>query len=110
MIARVPVLGGTPQYLVEEVWVAFSLSPDGRQIAFFRGYSSPQDVAAIDGGNPGRERRDVRLIRSKPGELWFTIWGGGPAWSPDGQRIVMLAGGLRTAAGYYSLPARSECR
>jgi Tol biopolymer transport system component/DNA-binding winged helix-turn-helix (wHTH) protein len=99
VIARVPVFGGTPQYLVDEVWSSFSLSPDGRQIAFFRGYGSPQDVRLVIANLDGSGERE--LIRTKPAELWFAIWGAGPAWSPDGQHIVMLAGG-RGPTGYYS--------
>ena len=99
VIARVPVFGGTPQYLIEEVWSGFALSPDGRQIAFFRGYGSVQDVRLLVANVDGSGERE--LIRSKPGELWFAIWGSGPSWSPDGQRIVILAGG-RAAAGYYT--------
>jgi Tol biopolymer transport system component len=101
VIARVPVFGGTPQYLVEEVWSSFSLSPDGRQIAFFRGYGSVQDVRLVIANLDGSGERE--LIRSKPAELWFAIWSAGPAWSPDGQRIVMLAGGRGTAGNYSYL-------
>ena len=101
VIARVPVFGGTPQYLIEEVWSGFALSPDGRQIAFFRGYGSVQDVRLLIANIDGSGERE--LIRSKAGELWFAIWGSGPSWSPDGQRIVMLAGGRGTAGTYTYL-------
>jgi Tol biopolymer transport system component/DNA-binding winged helix-turn-helix (wHTH) protein len=98
VIARVPVFGGTPQYLIEEVWSGFSLSPDGRQIAFFRGYSV-HDVRLLIANLDGSGERE--LIRSKAAELWFAIWSAGPSWSPDGQRIVTMAGG-RGAAGNYA--------
>ena len=84
-----PVFGGTPQYLIEEVWSSFALSPDGRQIAFFRGYGSVQDVRLLISNLDGSGERE--LMRTRPGELWFAIWGSGPTWSPDGQRIVTLA-------------------
>jgi Tol biopolymer transport system component/DNA-binding winged helix-turn-helix (wHTH) protein len=95
VIARVPVFGGTPQYLVEEVWSGFALSPDGRQIAFFRGYGSVQDVRLVVANVDGSGERE--LIRSQAGQLWFALWSAGPSWSPDGQRIVTLAG--RSGAG-----------
>lgn len=99
VIARVPVFGGTTQYLIEEVWSSFALSPDGRQIAFFRGYGSIQDVRLLISNLDGSGERE--LIRTKPGELWFAIWGSGPTWSSDGQRIVVLAGG-HAATGNYT--------
>jgi Tol biopolymer transport system component len=101
VIARVPVFGGTPQYLIEEVWSSFAISPDGRQIAFFRGYGSVQDERLLVSNLDGSGERE--LIRSKPGELWFEIWGSGPTWSPDGQRIVMLASGREAAENHTYL-------
>lgn len=101
VIARVPVFGGTPQYLVQEVWSTFTLSPDGRQIAFFRGYGSIQDVRLIVANVDGSGERE--LIRTRPAQLWFAIWGSGPSWSPDGKRIAMLAGGRGPAGSYTYL-------
>ena len=90
VIARAPVFGGTPQEMVREVWSSFALSPDGRQVTFFRGYNSGQEmrllVADLDGGG------ERELARSKSAELWFAVWGSGPAWSPDGQKFVVVAG------------------
>lgn len=107
VIARVPVFGGTPQYLIEEVWSNFTLSPDGRRIAFFRGYGSVQDVRLVVANIDGTGERE--LIRSKPGELWFAIWSAGPAWSPDGQRIVMWAGGREAGESYgYLLEVKPD--
>ena len=99
VIARAPVFGGTPQEVVREVWSSFALSPNGRQIAFIRGYDSGQEmrllVADLDGGG------ERELARSKSVELWFAIWGSGPAWSPDGQKIVIVAGS-KGPEGYYN--------
>jgi Tol biopolymer transport system component/DNA-binding winged helix-turn-helix (wHTH) protein len=101
IIARAPVFGGTPQEVVREVWSSFALSPDGHQVAFFRGYSMGQDMRLLVADlNGGGERE---LIRSKPGELWFAIWGSGPAWSPDGRKIVALAGAKGQAGDYAYL-------
>src|SRR5205085_10530130 len=71
VIARAPVFGGTPQEVVREVWSSFALSPDGRQVAFIRGYDTGQEmrlmVADLDGGG------ERELIRSRHSDLWFNI-------------------------------------
>ena len=106
VIARVPVFGGTPQVLVKEVWSSFALSPDGRRLAFFRGYNSGQEMRLLAADLNGGERE---LIKSRPGELWFAIWGSGPAWSPDGQKIVVVAGAKGQEGAYtYLLEVRVD--
>ena len=95
VIARAPIFGGTPQEVAREIWSSFSLSPDGRQVAFIRGYDTGQEmrliIADLDGGG------ERELIRSKHSDLWFEIWTSGPAWSPDGKKIIVLAGSKRPA-------------
>jgi DNA-binding winged helix-turn-helix (wHTH) protein/Tol biopolymer transport system component len=76
----ISVLGGVPQKLVEDSGLG-SVSPDGKQIAFFRG----------DKGNESR----LCLIGSEDGDLKKSLNIGGfaigsPAWSPDGRKLAYL--------------------
>jgi Tol biopolymer transport system component len=90
VIERAPVFGGTPQVIVKETWSSFALSPDGRRLAFFRGYGTGQDIRLLVVDMIAGDEHE--LIRSRGVDLWFVIWRSGPAWSPDGQKVAILAG------------------
>ena len=83
---RIPVLGGPPTRLIGDFDSMFSLSPDGREVAFYRKDASRKEesivVAALDGSN---ERALVTRSQSD------TIFMGMPAWSPDGSLIAFAA-------------------
>jgi serine/threonine protein kinase len=88
---RVPLLGGEPRKLVEDV-VAGDWSPDGRQIAFMRWSGrapivSIFGVAAADGGSA----HEVGRIEGYP----LTH----PRWSPDGRSIASTVGRATGLAG-----------
>lgn len=85
-IYQTPVFGGAPKKVAVDVWSDFSVSPDGRRLAFIR-----RDVARnahslilanIDGG---AER--VLSVRRSPQEYGT----GAPAWSPDGSKLVAIS-------------------
>ncbi len=92
LLYQVPVLGGTPRKLVEDVDDPVALSPDGSQIAFARFYppkgTDDLTVAKADGSD-----QHVVTSRKLPSR-YATSWFGNSAglgWSPDGRTIASLA-------------------
>jgi Tol biopolymer transport system component/predicted Ser/Thr protein kinase len=101
---KVPVLGGTPVRLVEDVDSAVAFSPDQKQIAFMRGTitrgTTDLVVAGVDGSNPHALAHAVR----PDGFLQE-----GPSWSPDGRTILATAFSGRPGVGniVYAVDAQS---
>jgi serine/threonine protein kinase len=91
-----PMLGGTPRLIIKDVDSPISFSPDGLRFAFLReDHDSPTYeliVAKSDGSTDRTLFKDVTL--EGPGNY-------SPAWSPDGQTIVItesqLAKGVTAA-------------
>ena len=85
---QVPALGGATRKLLFDVDTAPAFSPDGKRIAFGRGY--PQDgqnavvVANADGTG---EKVVARLLRLGENPIV-------PTWSRDGTKVVTLALGI----------------
>jgi serine/threonine protein kinase/Tol biopolymer transport system component len=83
---RVPVLGGSPERVLEDVDSRISFSPDRQRFAFVRGAPSEGSaylmVANADGSNP------TQLARLEKPELFAN---NGPSWSPDGKTILASA-------------------
>lgn len=80
---RVPVLGGTPQRMYEDVDSPPALSPDSKQLAFMRHtppLASDIYVAAADGS-------DTPRIVVGHGTIYYTA----PQWSPDGRSLALVA-------------------
>ncbi len=79
--------GDEPKKKVDNVQGDFSVSPDGRQFAFFR--RSPDALthqlilSDLDGGN--ERQLSARALPT-------SYRSGAPAWSPDGKTIVVSAG------------------
>jgi len=80
-----PVLGGTPRLLIQDVDSRVTFSPDGKRFAYLReDHDSPtyELLVANSDGAPDRTLfRDVTLVGSEGN---FS-----PAWSPDGKTIVI---------------------
>ena len=90
---RVPVLGGTPSPLIEDVDSPVTFSPDGRRIAFMRGSMARGTTEVMVAGADGST---VRVLAGAPAPDKFLAEG--PAWSPDGRTILAAAAALRPGA------------
>ena len=100
VLYKMPVLGGTPRKLVEDVGSPISFSPDGKQIAFVR--SGEAESALMIANADGTEER--KLAARQRGEGNFgNFFQGGTAWSPDGKRIASIAHSIETDRGFQNV-------
>jgi Tol biopolymer transport system component len=90
---RVPVLGGPPTKILDDIDSPIAFSPDQKHFAFTRGSVSRAAtdlvIADTDGGN-------ARVLATSTAPVQFLQEG--PAWSPDGTTLLLVANSSRPGA------------
>jgi serine/threonine protein kinase/Tol biopolymer transport system component len=92
ILYQVPVLGGTPRKLVEDIDVPVALSPDGSQLAYARFSPSKgtDDLVVAKADGSGEHVVASRKLPTRYAASWFGN-SSGLSWSPDGKTIATLA-------------------
>jgi len=80
-VYRMPTFGGVSQKLAENLG-AFSLSPDGKQIAFGRGGNDGRVLLMVSALDKTNEREVLSVAQSQ------TFIHGSVSWSPDSKRMA----------------------
>ena len=99
---RMPVLGGSPRKVVDNISSPIGFSPDGKQIAFARSARQPGGSALIIANADGTEERQVAARKGGPNRFGNFFYGG-VAWSPDGKRIATIARGSDSAGRFQNV-------
>ena len=82
----IPVLGGTPKKILDNLSACFSISPDGKEVVFQRNNSKQNQKSLIIANlESGKERA---LFTKSSDNLSFGL---GLAWSPNGKLIAFSA-------------------
>jgi TolB protein len=82
---RVPALGGKPIRLIDDVDTPPTFSPDGKRIAYERGYPDVDETSLMIANADGSG--ETKLVSLKGPRTQLRL-GAGPSWSPDGETIV----------------------
>jgi Tol biopolymer transport system component len=92
-LIRVPVTGGEPQAIRSDLDSTVGFAPDGDRFAFIRTVPGTASVIVTRLSDPSEA---TILERHSPDG----ILRGGPAWSPDGSRIVVVTYKSRNESAY----------
>jgi serine/threonine protein kinase/Tol biopolymer transport system component len=88
---QVPVLGGSPKKLIDDVDSPITFAPDGKQFAFVRHSTEESSVLIVNADGSGERK----LTSYKQPDLFLQL-----AWSPSGKVIAAstrkLSGGFRS--------------
>jgi Tol biopolymer transport system component/DNA-binding winged helix-turn-helix (wHTH) protein len=85
-IYQTSAFGGASKKVADNVWSDFSISPDGKQLAFVRrdaGRDSHSLIVSNIEGGAARELIEKQLSLNEGGVA--------PAWSPDGAKLILIA-------------------
>ncbi|HYJ46268.1 MAG TPA: winged helix-turn-helix domain-containing protein, partial [Pyrinomonadaceae bacterium] len=82
---RVAALGGAPVKLAEDVDSPPAFSPDGKQMAYLRGYPDLQETSLMIANPDGTGEHKLTSLKA-PQESFVILTG--LSWSPDGKRIA----------------------
>ena len=88
-VFEMPVFGGESRKIASNLWSNFSVSPDGRQIAFPRA-TTPGGSSSIVVANTNVTAE--RIIATKTAPDLYIAWGPAPVFSLDGKRLTAVAG------------------
>ncbi|HSS21839.1 MAG TPA: protein kinase [Pyrinomonadaceae bacterium] len=88
---QIPVLGGQPQKIMEDVDTPLTFSPDGKQFAWIRNFPQSGETTLMIANSDGSSPRKV-ASRARPKR--FGVGNGlGPAWAPEGESIACPVAG-----------------
>lgn len=84
---KIPLVGGTPRKVLEDVNSPITFAPDGKRFAFVRRVPKQREFVLLTAAADGTDERPMTTRREPQ---FLSLYGA--AWSPDGRTIAYPAG------------------
>ena len=91
-VYQIPVLGGAPRKIIEDVDTPISFSPDGKRFAWVRGYPQSGETALFTANSDGTGAKKI-ASRQRPNRFTQDNLTG-PIWFPEGEFVACPVAGL----------------
>ena len=90
-VYQIPVLGGTPRKVIEDVDTPITFSPDGKRFAWIRNFPRSGETSLFVANSDGTgEQKIASLLRPERFQAGSSI---GPSWSPTEDVVACPAAG-----------------
>jgi serine/threonine protein kinase len=94
VVYQIPVLGGTPRKIIEDVDTPVTFSPDGKRFAWIRNFPLAGETALMVANSDGsQQRKAASRLRPARFQVGPSV---GPSWSPKGDLVACPVGGLES--------------
>ncbi len=101
VVYQIPVLGGSPVKITQDVDTPITFSPDGKRFAWIRQFPQSGETALFVANSDGTgEQKIASRQRPKRFTAGTPI---GPSWSPEGDVIACPAGGPENGADRHTV-------
>ena len=91
VVYQIPVLGGTPKKIIEDVDTPITFSPDGKRFAWIRQFPQSGETSLFIANSDGTGQQKI-ASRQRPKR--FTAGTPvGPSWAPEGDIVACTVGG-----------------
>jgi Tol biopolymer transport system component len=99
VLYQMPLVGGSPKKIVDDIGSPIGLSPDGKQMAFVRARDRESSIMIANADGTGE-----REIAKRPGNRSFGgFFSGGIAWSADAKKIISVSDVRDNDGRYHNL-------
>ena len=101
VVYQIPVLGGSPQKLAQDVDTPITFSPDGKRFAWVRNFPQSGETSLFVANSDGTNEQKI-MSRQRPNRLTAGA-GIGPSWSPENDLVAVTVAGPEDGVDKHSV-------